>query len=90
MNAIVWLVRILALLLLVRFLLRFVTGVIRGLRGEAGRTQAGGAHAAGELVRDRVCNTALPRSRAVRAVVDGHEEHFCSTACRDKALAAAR
>jgi hypothetical protein len=39
-----------------------------------------------DLVRDRICNTFLPRSRALRAVVGGHEEHFCSTACRDRAL----
>lgn len=41
-----------------------------------------------ELVRDRVCNTFVPRSRALAAAVAGHEEHFCSTACRDKALSA--
>jgi hypothetical protein len=40
-----------------------------------------------EMVRDRVCNTFLPRERAVRALVAGHEEHFCSAACRDRALA---
>lgn len=39
-----------------------------------------------DLVRDRICNTFLPRSRALRAVVGGHEEHFCSAACRDRAL----
>ena len=42
-----------------------------------------------ELVRDRICNTFVPRSRAVLAVVGGHEELFCSAACRDKALLAA-
>ena len=41
-----------------------------------------------DLVRDRVCNTFVPRSRAVSAVVDGVEEHFCSAACRDRALLA--
>jgi len=39
-----------------------------------------------DLVRDRICNTFLPRSRALRAVVGGHEEYFCSAACRDRAL----
>lgn len=42
-----------------------------------------------DLVRDRVCNTFVPRSRALLAVVDGRDEHFCSAACRDKALLAA-
>ncbi len=41
-----------------------------------------------EMVRDRVCNTFLPRERAIRAVVGGHEEHFCSAACHDRARAA--
>jgi len=41
-----------------------------------------------ELVRDRVCNTFVPRSRAVAAVVGGVEEHFCSAECRDRALLA--
>ena len=71
--------RILALLLLLRLLFRFVGGVIRGYRGD-------GSARATEMVRDRVCNTFLPRERALRAVVDGHEEHFCSAACRDRAL----
>jgi hypothetical protein len=41
-----------------------------------------------DLVLDRVCHTHVPRSRAVVARVAGREEHFCSPACRDKALAA--
>jgi YHS domain-containing protein len=38
-------------------------------------------------VRDRVCNTFVPRASALRAQLGGHEEYFCSAACRDKALA---
>ena len=41
-----------------------------------------------DLVLDRVCRTYVPRSRALAARVDGREEHFCSAACREKALAA--
>jgi len=41
-----------------------------------------------DLVLDRVCRTYVPLSRAVTARVSGREEHFCSAACRDKALAA--
>lgn len=40
-----------------------------------------------DLVLDPVCRTHVPRSRALAARVAGREEHFCSTACRDKALA---
>jgi hypothetical protein len=42
----------------------------------------------GDLVRDRVCNTFVLRERAVLARIAGHEEHFCSAACRDRALGA--
>ena len=35
-----------------------------------------------------VCRTHVPLSRALVARVAGREEHFCSAACRDKALSA--
>jgi len=40
-----------------------------------------------DLVRDRICNTYVPRSHALTAKVAGREEHFCSEACRDRARA---
>jgi hypothetical protein len=73
------LLRILAVLLLVRLFFRFLAGVVRGYRGE-------GAPRSLDMVRDRVCNTFLPRDRALRVLVDGREEHFCSVGCRDRAL----
>ncbi len=39
------------------------------------------------MVRDRVCNTFLPQSRAVVLVRDGKEHFFCSEDCRDKYVA---
>jgi hypothetical protein len=77
MSGLGLLLRILAVLFVVRLAVRFVANVLVGLKPEA----------APELVRDRVCNTFLPRERALTVVVDGHEEHFCSTACRDRARA---
>lgn len=73
--------RLLALLMLARLGGRFLANVIQGYRGE-GRVPRNG-----DLVRDRVCNTFLPRERALSAFVGGHEEHFCSVACRDQAKA---
>lgn len=78
------LVRIVFVLLLVRFVGRFVASLLRS----AGVPRAGAPARAAELVRDRVCNTFLPRERAIAARIAGHEEHFCSTSCRDRALAA--
>jgi uncharacterized protein len=75
--------RFLVALLLVRMGLRALSSWL-GPRAAPGRGQPGPPPE--DLVRDRICNTFLPRSRALRAVVGGHEEHFCSTACRDRAL----
>jgi hypothetical protein len=68
--------RVLAILFLVRLAVRFFAHLRAGLRGEP----------PAQLVRDRVCNTFLPRERALVAVIDGREAHFCSAACRDRAL----
>jgi hypothetical protein len=76
--------RLLGLLLLLRLLFRFAAAVVRGYR-EADEREAASSRSR-ELVRDRVCNTFLPRDRALTAMVRGHEEHFCSPACRDQAL----
>jgi hypothetical protein len=73
------LLRILALLFLLRLAVRFVAHFLAGLRSEpAGPVP---------LVRDRVCNTFLPRDRALTATIGGRQEHFCSPACRDRAAA---
>jgi len=77
------LVRILAILLLVRLVLRAFASRRRGSR----RVPPAGA--AGDLVRDQVCNTFVPRDRALRELVGAREEFFCSRACRDRRLAGA-
>lgn len=78
----VTIVRVLGLLLIARFLMSFLKHLVQGYRGAA----AASTPKSSELVRDRICNTFLPRERAIRALVNGHEEHFCSAACRDRAL----
>ena len=78
------LLRIVFVLLLVRLAGRFLVSLLR--RGGQGRPAAPAK--GGALVRDRVCNTFLPRERALAARIDGREEHFCSASCRGRALAA--
>jgi hypothetical protein len=75
------------LLLLVRFVLRGIAALARARRAPPAAPRPK-SEAATELIRDRVCNTFLPRERALAAIVAGREEHFCSAGCRDKALAA--
>jgi len=38
------------------------------------------------MVRDRVCNTFIPESKALRLQIGGEEHFFCSEACRDRFL----
>jgi hypothetical protein len=77
--------RFLAGLLIVRLVLRLIVSIVRPAPAAAPRPAAAG----NDLVRDRVCNTFLPRERALSVVVRGNEQHFCSPACRDRALAIA-
>jgi uncharacterized protein len=77
-------VRVLVALVLVRIAIRFVAAVIQGYRRT--RDAESPPSAATTLVRDHVCDTFLPRSSALVATVGGREQHFCSPACRDRAL----
>ena len=88
------LLRILQFLFWLLVLRLVVRAVARAFAPEPGRPRARAGplrpevRAPEDLVLDRVCRTHVPRSRALDARVDGREEHFCSPACRDKALAA--
>ena len=84
------LVRVVLLLLFARFVLRGFAAFVRALRSPDAPAPKRDPAGSTDLIRDRVCNTFLPRERAVRALVSGREEHFCSTDCRDKALLLAK
>jgi uncharacterized protein len=79
-------------LFLLRLLVRAVTRAFAQDADQRRRASAGPARrevrAPEDLVLDRVCRTYVPRSRALVGRIDGREEHFCSAACREKALAA--
>lgn len=84
-RGVLLLLRFVFLLLLVRIVVRWLARAFAP-RNATRPAAAPAARPAEELVRDRVCNTFVPRSRAILAEVAGREELFCSTACRDKAL----
>ena len=85
-----WVLNLIVLLLLLRLALRFVLGLLQGLATPAGGTASsrgssgGPAKIAGELVRDPVCSTYIPRDSAIAVRVAGETRYYCSTTCRDK------
>ena len=84
-GGIVFFLRLLFWLLVVRIALRTFAAFVRGLR-EPSPAAAPRRPGTTDLVRDRVCNTFLPRDRAIAATVAGRTEYYCSTACRDQGL----
>jgi len=74
------LVRVLLVLLVLRFLVRTWVALTRP-------RPRPGPPGPRPLVRDPICNTFVPKETALSARVAGKEEHFCSPACRDRALA---
>ena len=88
MGILIWIIRILGLLLLLRIVLRLLFGSRRAAAPGGGAARGGRASRqdvkqGGELVRDPHCGTFVPKARAI-AVQAGHDTHyFCSAACRD-------
>jgi hypothetical protein len=78
------LVRFLFLFLLLGALVRSIFSWLHSLAPAPEQREP--PRAAGTLVRDRICNTFVPRERALSATIAGHEEFFCSEGCRAKAL----
>jgi hypothetical protein len=80
----IWLVRLLILILIVRLIMRSVTAL-------SGRVPAGRARmserAGGTLVRDPQCGTYIPEAGAVVAGAGADVHHFCSITCRDAWMA---
>ncbi len=78
--------------LLVYVILAYIVySIFKGLAGSGPRKAASSTRpsAANTLVKDEVCGTFLPREDALRDVVEGREQFFCSQECRKKAKAGA-
>jgi hypothetical protein len=89
-RVLVYAIQFLFWLLVVRLVLRAAARLFGGSAAPRTSTsQRRQMRPAEDLVLDRVCHTYVPRSRALSARVGGHEELFCSPACRDKAVATA-
>lgn len=54
---------------------------------QGARGNRGGQDDVTELVRDKVCNTFLPKSKALELTAAGGTRYFCSRECRSTFLA---
>jgi hypothetical protein len=87
-RGLVFVVQALFWLLVLRLLLRTIAAAFSSGRPAGARpVEPRQVTAAQDLVLDRVCRTYVPLAGALSARVAGREEHFCSAACRDRALA---
>lgn len=59
-----------------------VTAFLAGVRGGR-RPAAGRAALRDELVKDPVCETYIPRRKAIARTTGGATHYFCSAACAD-------
>ena len=64
----------------------WLSRVLRGAARPPAARPGAAARSGGNMVRDRVCNTFLPRSLAVEARVGPTTHYFCSQACRARFL----
>lgn len=87
-----WILRIIAILIVVRFVFRLLAGVIRAMGGgtPAASRRTPQTRVGGRLVRDPQCGTHVPEERAIAVRHGAETVHFCSEACRDAWRAAQR
>jgi uncharacterized protein len=88
LRILLWIVRILAILLLIRMVLHALFGSRRaaartkGAPGPGARARAQ-ERIGGELVRDPNCGTYIPKVGALVVGSGDTAQYFCSTECRD-------
>ena len=68
------------------FYLAFLAIRIFRLMTRRGKPSAGPRPLQGEMVKDEICNTYIPKEEALREVRDGREHFFCSGECRRRFL----
>jgi YHS domain-containing protein len=83
MRLIYWAIRVLVILLVVRYVVQLVNAWRRPVSGRSRRSSRPPERIGGTLVRDPQCGTYVPKSGAVALAHGATTEYFCSTACRD-------
>jgi YHS domain-containing protein len=75
-----WALRLLLLLIVIRLVWRFLSGIIDGLTPPAQQPRGKKSVA---LVRDPVCGKYVVRANALTIEARGETHYFCSERCRD-------
>lgn len=88
MTLLLWIVRLLVLLLIVRFVVTMVRQALlhsksTGRPPRGGQTTRPPERIGGTLVQDPQCGTYLPKERAIAVTSAGSTQYFCSDTCRD-------
>lgn len=89
MALLLWILRLIVLLIIIRFVVVLVRQVMARSRttgGGSSRPRAGRTpeRIGGTLVQDPQCGTYLPQDRAIVVLRGGAATYFCSTRCRDE------
>lgn len=83
MRVLLWVIRILAVLLLIRLVVNALMGARR--RAAAPRqSRSPQERALGELVRDPNCGTYVAKASAIAVGSGDNARYFCSVKCRDE------
>lgn len=83
MAVIGWIVRVIAVLFLIRLVLRFFAGANRRPAAPRTSSRTPATREGGHLVRDPNCGTYLPVARALRVGSASDPLYFCSDTCRE-------
>ena len=78
--------RFIIFVLLLYLILRLVSFWRKISRSSSPPSSASPPTLSGRMVKDEVCQMYLPRENALREIIDGEEQFFCSAECRRKCL----
>jgi hypothetical protein len=79
-----WIIRILAVLLLIRLVVNALMGARRRASAAPRPSRSPQERSLGELVRDPNCGTYVAKASAIVVGSGDHATYFCSVKCRDE------
>ena len=84
MRVLFWVIRALAVLLLIRLVVNALMGARRRTPAAPRQSRSPQERSLGELVRDPNCGTYVAKASAIAVGSGDHARYFCSMKCRDE------